>query len=100
MEQSTGRGAPAGSATPNSFSATVAEEMGNLLVRRPLDPDEDFFLSGGDSLRAVELIARLAGRFQPDDPGKSEQLHAALLLAVFDDPTPIWLGEVIGQHVQ
>lgn len=72
----------------------IATEMGDLLLRPPLGPDEDFFLSGGDSLRAVELISRLVERFGTDAES-AERLHAALLLAVFDEATPAALAGIL-----
>lgn len=72
----------------------VATEMGDLLVRSPLAPGEDFFLSGGDSLRAVELISRLVARFGPDEES-ADRLRAALLLAVFDEATPAALARIL-----
>ena len=74
--------------------AQIGTEMGDLLMRPSLDPAEDFFLSGGDSLRAVELISRLVERYGIDDETTS-RLQAALLLAIFDEATPAALADVL-----
>lgn len=81
-------------------TAVVAQEMGDILAMDPLDESDDFFLNGGDSLRAVELITRLCGRYAAADPDESGQLSSALLMAVFDDPTPAGLGHLIEQHLE
>ncbi|MER5443680.1 phosphopantetheine-binding protein [Streptomyces sp. NPDC002790] len=77
----------------------MAQTMGDLLSRSPLDHDEDFFLTGGDSLRAVELISRLTEQFAPDDAEKSAELGSMLLVAVFDEATPRSVSAVIQQHL-
>jgi hypothetical protein len=78
----------------------IAEIMGRILGTEPLDADRDFFLSGGDSVRAVELVTGLVERFRGDsgaDGGEdAERLGSALLLAVFDDASPKALAGVIG----
>ncbi|MFC5833567.1 acyl carrier protein [Nonomuraea insulae] len=71
----------------NEVTEIVATEMGDILACRPLLPDEDFFLCGGDSLRAVELISRLVARYEPGSTEKSV-LGPALLLVIFDEATP------------
>ncbi|MET8454040.1 phosphopantetheine-binding protein [Streptomyces sp. NPDC005209] len=80
-------------------SAVIAQEMGQILSTGLLDKDRDFFLAGGDSVRAVELITRIVERFRgaTDDDGKV--LGAALLLAVFDDASPEALAAVVDEHV-
>jgi hypothetical protein len=84
----------------NGLGRIIAAEMGAVLVRAPLDPTDDFFVCGGDSLRAVELISRLSARFGPAGSEQAEDLQAALLLAVFDDPSPGFLAEVVAQHTR
>jgi phosphopantetheine binding protein len=83
----------------SGFAATVAKEMGDVLSRGPLDPMDDFFLCGGDSLNAVELISRLADRYASGDSRRSAALRAAMLVAVFDEPTPQGLASIIAEHV-
>lgn len=83
----------------NKIASTVGEVMGDILSRHPLSSDEDFFLSGGDSLRAVELISRLAERYSDGDGDRSDDLGSALLIAVFDDPTPLALSAVVQSHI-
>jgi len=78
----------------------VAREMGDVLVRPPLAPTEDFFRCGGDSLRAVELISRLIARWHPSDGEPADHLRGALLLAMFDDATLEVLAEVIERHAR
>lgn len=78
----------------SDLAAAVGATMGSVLQRQPLSPDEDFFDCGGDSLRAVELIARLV-RQRATDAASVERLRTALLLAVFDDATPVSLAAVL-----
>ncbi|MFD4831226.1 sugar phosphate nucleotidyltransferase [Streptomyces uncialis] len=82
----------------NDLPSQIAQDMGTVLECRPLGPADDFFLLGGDSLRAVELIARLTERFEPDDAVAADRLHAELLLAVFDDASPDALADVVRSH--
>ncbi len=81
-----------------TFTTAVAIEMGQLLLRPPLEPTEDFFLSGGDSLRAVELISRLVARYESDEQ-TGDELRATLLLAVFDQATPASLAEILDDRL-
>jgi len=81
------------------FTTAVATEMGRLLVRPPLEPSEDFFLSGGDSLRAVELISRLVARYETDER-TGDELRATLLLAVFDEATPASLAGILTDRLR
>lgn len=75
---------------------TIAREMGEILLCPPLAPEADFFLMGGDSLRAVELVSRLCVCYGGlGSPSPEHPLAAALLLAVFDDATPQGLAAVI-----
>ncbi|WP_327322120.1 phosphopantetheine-binding protein [Streptomyces sp. NBC_01210] len=73
----------------------VGEEMGDILTCPPLAPDEDFLAAGGDSLHAVELVSRLVARWQPAEGDAADRLQAALVTAVFDDPSPGRLAAVI-----
>ncbi|WP_238011740.1 phosphopantetheine-binding protein [Dactylosporangium sp. AC04546] len=76
----------------------VARTMGELLSAPPLEPADDFFIRGGDSLRAVELIARLSAAFPAPDGTPDENLGAALLLVLFEDATPQALGDAVTRH--
>ncbi|MFE0424385.1 sugar phosphate nucleotidyltransferase [Streptomyces sp. NPDC058953] len=82
----------------DDLPSQIARDMGTVLECRPLGPADDFFLLGGDSLRAVDLIARLTERFEPVDPEAADRLHAELLLAVFDDASPAALADVVRSH--
>ncbi|MDX2525283.1 acyl carrier protein [Streptomyces europaeiscabiei] len=73
----------------------VAKEMGDILSQPPLEPEADFFLLGGDSLRAVELINRLSDRYDPRSEGEESKLASQLLLAMFDEATPIGIASII-----
>ncbi|MEU5161885.1 sugar phosphate nucleotidyltransferase [Streptomyces sp. NPDC020875] len=76
----------------------IAQDMGTVLECLPPAPADDFFLLGGDSLRAVDLIARLTERFEPADAEAADRLHADLLLAVFEDASPAALAGVVRSH--
>ncbi|MFE2040287.1 sugar phosphate nucleotidyltransferase [Streptomyces sp. NPDC059477] len=82
----------------DGLTSKIAQEMGAVLQCRPPGPADDFFLLGGDSLRAVELMTRLTEWFEPQDAAAADRLHAALLLAVFDDASPDALAEVVRSH--
>jgi len=77
------------------ISGIIGAEMGDILSRVPLTPDEDFVASGGDSLRAVDLVTRLVDRWHPVDGEAAERLRAALVTAVFDQATPGHLAAVV-----
>ncbi|WP_063795405.1 MULTISPECIES: acyl carrier protein [Streptomyces] len=79
------------------ISRIIGEEMGGILGCRPLAPDEDFTASGGDSLRAVELVNRLVARRHPVEGDGAERLRAALVTAVFDDASPGHLARVVAE---
>ncbi|NUP16238.1 MAG: hypothetical protein HOZ81_09080 [Streptomyces sp.] len=82
----------------NDIAATVAGEMTDILAGEPVAVTDDFFISGGDSLRAVELITRLTDRYRPAQGGEENVLGSALLVAIFDDATPQALAAVIERH--
>jgi NDP-mannose synthase len=84
--------------TEGQIVEIVAKEMGNLLMRPPLHAEEDFFAFGGDSLRAIELIARLTSRWHPANGESADRLRNALLLAIFDESSPVFLARVISEH--
>lgn len=52
-------------ANTNDVAEVVLAEVRRLLDRRTVSLDEDFFMIGGDSLDAVELVARIESRFGP-----------------------------------
>ncbi|MDW5329535.1 sugar phosphate nucleotidyltransferase [Plantactinospora sp. KLBMP9567] len=76
----------------------VAQEMGSVLMRPPLQRDADFFRAGGDSLRAVELVTRLTDRWRPAGGEPADELRNALLLSIFDESSPVFLAQVISEH--
>jgi hypothetical protein len=80
---------------PTTLRESIAWHMGEVLARPPLEPADDFFLCGGDSLLAVQLISRLIDSHRPAEQGAAEQLESALLMAVFDDATPDGLAKII-----
>ncbi|MCB9662174.1 MAG: AMP-binding protein [Sandaracinaceae bacterium] len=47
-----------GSRPSDGRAALLAALMGAALGRAPLSPDDDFYAHGGDSLRALEVVAR------------------------------------------
>ncbi|GCB51303.1 non-ribosomal peptide synthetase/type I polyketide synthase [Streptomyces sp. NL15-2K] len=47
---------------PDEAAATVAEAWRNVLGVDTIRPDDDFFAQGGDSLAAVQLVARIRER--------------------------------------
>lgn len=75
--------------------SAVADEMGDILGTT-VDDDDDFFLCGGDSLRAVELVDRLVQHQADNDPATI----SAMLDAVFEDPTPRGLASVLERHIK
>jgi hypothetical protein len=77
------------------LTAMIGGHMGGLLSRAPLEPWEDFFEAGGDSLQAVELHSRLVEAYACTDEASAEQLRTDLLLMIFDDATPQALGGVL-----
>jgi hypothetical protein len=73
--------------------AAIVDEMQNVLGARPMTATDDFFLCGGDSLLAVELVARLADRLVSSSAAR--QLRADLLTGVFDDATHNALAAIV-----
>jgi hypothetical protein len=73
--------------------ATIGAVMGQVLTRRPLAADEDFFDCGGDSVGAVDVLLRLSHEpmIRPD---AAEELQARLLETIFEDATPGRLADV------
>ncbi len=79
---------------PTDLSVTIGRVMGEVLLRGPLAADEDFFASGGDSLRAVEVLQRLAVEPGTVDRLGTPEMQALLLEGIFEDATPGALASV------
>ncbi|MFI7120200.1 phosphopantetheine-binding protein [Amycolatopsis sp. NPDC049868] len=77
----------------------IGRVMGEVLTREPLDGEDDFFACGGDSVRAVEVLQRLASEHGPAGEEASDIFQAQLLLAIFDDASPAALASVITSYV-
>ncbi len=73
-----------------ALRTVIGEVMGRVLVRDPLGADEDFFDSGGDSVRAIEVLQLVADRIAATDEQRAE-----LLEALFDDASPTALAAVL-----
>ncbi|WP_328603294.1 phosphopantetheine-binding protein [Amycolatopsis sp. NBC_00345] len=81
------------------IATLIAGAIGDVLICEPPELDRDFFLHGGDSVRAVELVTKLTELFGART-GDQESLSSALLLAVFDDASPNALAIVTRKHLQ
>lgn len=77
----------------------VAEIMGDLLASTPLSAHDDFFLRGGDSLRAVDLISKLVECFEVTGSEREAELSSALTIGLFDSATPVTLASIIEKHL-
>ncbi|WP_176955451.1 acyl carrier protein [Sinosporangium album] len=84
----------------NEVVEVVAREMGKILTAPPLGSSDDFFLCGGDSLRAVELISRITSRYQPVTSEGESALGSELLLAIFDEATPRGIAAIVERHIE
>src|SRR3954468_14937071 len=82
----------------DALTSMIGRQMGHLLSRAPLEPSEDFFEAGGDSLLAVELHSRLVEAREPADEAAAEQIRGELLMVIFEDATPQALGGVLQAH--
>ena len=83
---------------PVDLATAIGRVMGRVLLTEPLAADADFFERGGDSLRAVEVLQRLA-----DDEGfghrlGSAEIQAVLLEGIFEDATPAALATLALAH--
>jgi Phosphopantetheine attachment site len=85
---------------PTGLVTIIAKEMGDVLSRVPLDPGDDFFLCGGDSVLAVTLITRLAERYAVPDDKAADRFRSALLMEVFEDATPVALAAIVEREAQ
>ncbi len=83
---------------PDDLCETIGRVMGEVLLREPLAADEDFFDAGGDSLRAVEILQRLAVEPGYADRLGSVDVQALLLEAIFESATPATLASVALAH--
>jgi non-ribosomal peptide synthetase component F/aryl carrier-like protein len=63
----------------------VAAVWGGVLKREEIDPHEDFFKGGGDSVRAMRVMAQLEQLFEVELP----------LVLIFKNPTAASLAEAI-----
>jgi acyl carrier protein len=82
-----------------SIVSEVAKTMGDLLESAPLSAHDDFFLLGGDSLRAVDLISKLVERFEVPGSDRAAELSSALVIGLFDSATPRTLALIIEKHL-
>ena len=58
-----GTSAPRGRPAPTAIGKRLYEIWGDLLARRDIEPDDDFFDIGGHSLLAVQLMAQIERAF-------------------------------------
>jgi hypothetical protein len=80
---------------PTDLRTVIGTVMGDVLARRPLEPDEDFFDAGGDSLRAIEVLQRLGSHPLVGDRLGTTDMQAQLLEAVFETPSPAGLSSFV-----
>ena len=83
---------------PADLSAAIGKVMGEVLLRPPLAADEDFFDAGGDSLRAIEVLQRLAKQPDTIDHLGSTDMQATLLEVIFEDGSPRALASAAAAH--
>jgi hypothetical protein len=82
------------------ISLALGKLMGQVLVREPLDGDDDFFDSGGDSVRAIEVLQLLIDQRRLIEAGASDDMQAVLLEAFFEDASPNALAAVYMKHLE
>src|SRR5262249_10110989 len=75
----------AGAQAKSTATSVVTQVWSEVLQREAIDPNENFFDMGGDSLKALEVISRLQERMNVDLP----------LIAFFENPTVAHLAEVV-----
>jgi aryl carrier-like protein len=73
----------------------IATVMGEVLTRGPLEPDEDFFEAGGDSLRAIEVLQRLGTHPVVGSRLGTTDMQAQLLEVIFEAPSPAGLSSFV-----
>ncbi|MEV4490113.1 phosphopantetheine-binding protein [Micromonospora coxensis] len=83
-----------------ALSATIGKVMGDVLQRGALAPNDDFFDSGGDSLRAIEVLQRLISEDGIPSAVGSTDMQAILLEEIFEKPTPSALAAVVSAHLR
>ena len=83
---------------PADLCSAISAIMGDVLVRTPLEPDEDFFECGGDSLRAIEVLQRLGTREDLGGQLGSPEMQALLLENIFEDASPAGLASIASAH--
>ncbi|MEV0408885.1 hypothetical protein [Actinoallomurus sp. NPDC050550] len=89
---------PATGSSTTDLPTVIGKVMGEVLQRGPLLAGEDFFRGGGDSLRAIEVLQRLAVEDGLADRMGDTELQAVLLEAIFEDASPDGLAAVIAEH--
>lgn len=80
---------------PTDLRTVIGTVMGEVLTRGPLEPDEDFFEAGGDSLRAIEVLQRLGTHPAVGDRLGTTEMQAQLLEAIFETPSPGGLSSFV-----
>lgn len=83
-----------------ALSAAIGKVMGDVLQRGALAPNDDFFDSGGDSLRAIEVLQRMVAADGIPPAVGSNDMQAILLEEIFEKPTPSALAAVVREHVR
>jgi aryl carrier-like protein len=80
---------------PTDLRTVIGTVMGEVLTRGQLEPDEDFFEAGGDSLRAIEVLQRLGAHPAVGDRLGTTEMQAQLLEAIFETPSPAGLSSFV-----
>ncbi|OLB81257.1 MAG: hypothetical protein AUI14_03990 [Actinobacteria bacterium 13_2_20CM_2_71_6] len=80
---------------PTDLRTVIGTVMGEVLVRGPLAPDEDFFEAGGDSLRAIEVLQRLGVHEEVGERLGTTEMQALLLEGIFDNASPSGLSSFV-----
>ncbi|WP_433654919.1 sugar phosphate nucleotidyltransferase [Nocardia sp. CA-128927] len=93
-----GAQSPINEVNMNGLVAIIGRSMGHVLACPPLAATDDFFGLGGDSHRAMQVVAELVTTYGPDDSALAEKLHEELVLTMFDDSTPQALATVFGKY--
>lgn len=83
-----------------ALSAAIGKVMGDVLQRGALAPDDDFFDSGGDSLRAIEVLQRMVNAEGIPPAVGSTEMQAILLEEIFEKPTPSALASVMSERLR
>lgn len=75
--------------TASPIEAEVMTILGQLLKIDQIEPNDDFFLLGGHSFVAAQLIARVRNHYGVD----------LSLRAVFENPTPVGIAQQIERRI-